>query len=149
MRTLKRKASSLFWLSAGTLFLLAAGCGSSQLPARVPVQGKVTWKGQPLGSGSVVFSPATSAGPEANRPATAELAADGVYRLSSFRPNDGVMPGEYRVTVVSYSSPPDPEHGKPPVSRIPARYGDPVQSGLSFTVPPGARGPLVFDIDIK
>ena len=138
-----------WWLCVGAFCLSLAGCGSPNLPKTVPVCGKVTWQGKPLASGSVVFNPAAVAASGPSRAATAELASDGTYRLSSFRPDDGVMPGEYRVTIVSFSSPPNPEQGKTGVWRIPTRYGDPEKSGLSFTIPSEARGPFTYDIDLK
>ena len=117
----------------------------------VPVTGKVTWQGKPLADGTVGFNPIKVGKGLPNRPAIGELRADGTYVLSSFRSSDGVLPGEYRVTVQSYISRPNVMDGfvKPAVWRIPSRYGDPVQSGLSFTVPADARGPLAFDIDIE
>jgi hypothetical protein len=116
----------------------------------VPVQGKVIWQGKPLTDGTVGFAPLSVAEGLPKRPAIGELGPEGVYRMSSFRPGDGLLPGEYRVTVQSYTSRPtldEPE--KRVVWRIPSRYGDPGRSGLTFTVPADARGPLTFDIDIQ
>jgi len=146
------KTQSLFWLLACALALLLTGCRSAKLPRTLPVQGKVTWRGQPLSQGMVAFSPARlgEAG-QPSRPAMGKIGPDGTYRLSSFRENDGAMPGEYRVTVVSYyASEPGPDDSfKPAVSRIPIRYGDPEKSGLNFTVPSDARGPVVYNIDVQ
>jgi hypothetical protein len=119
------------------------------LPKTVSVDGQVTYQGKPLDNGSVVFSPAATVVDTPARPATAQLAPDGTYRLSSFRRDDGVMPGEYRVTVVSYISPPSPEQQRAAVWRIPARYGDPAKSGLTCTVPADAHGAITYNIELK
>jgi hypothetical protein len=138
------------WLLLGVLCLLPTGCGSSKYPKTVSVSGKVTWQGKPLANGSVAFIPANASGGEPSRSAGGEIGPDGVYRLSSFRSRDGVMPGEYRVTVESYiSQPTHAESDKPYVWRIPQRYAKPAESGLTFTVPADASGRLVFDIDLK
>jgi hypothetical protein len=144
------KSRSLFWLLVCAFCLPLTGCGS-KLPRTVSVQGKVIWQGRPLTDGVVFFNPARSGDGQETRPARGDLGPDGMYHLSSFRPNDGAMPGEYRVTVESLISRPNAEQlvVKPAVWRIPSRYGDPTKSGLSFTVPSDARGSLVFDIDIK
>lgn len=132
------------------LGLSAVGCNSSKLPATVQIQGKVTWQGKPLSAGSVAFNPVALSTDKPSRPAVGDLSADGVYRLSSFRPNDGVMPGEYHVTVDSCSSRPTAEDPNSPlISRIPRHYADPEKSGLTFLVPADAHGPLTYDIDLK
>jgi hypothetical protein len=143
------KSRSLLWLLPVAFCALVLGCGRSRMPT-VPVEGKVTWQGQPLTQGTVVFNPIMIGEGLPNRPAIGVLGPDGVYRLASFRPGDGALPGEYRVTVRSVIRKASLEiPDKPAPSRIPTRYGDPQQSGLRFTVPADARGPLVFDIDIK
>jgi hypothetical protein len=140
-----RRSRSFTCLLLGGACLLATGCGSNS-PKTLEVSGKVTWQGQPLPDGAIAFTPVN--GP--SRPAVGKIGADGAYRLSSFRPGDGAMPGEYRVTVESYTSwPTRTEPEKPYVCRIPERYGKPAQSGLSFTIPADAGGRLVFDVDLK
>jgi hypothetical protein len=126
------------------------GC-ESRFPKTVPVSGKVTWQGRPLPDGMVAFIPTTTGEGHPTRSAGGEIGAEGTYRLSSYRPNDGAQPGEYRVTVTSYSS--RSRRGdvdvKQTISRIPERYGKPSESGLTFRIPAEARGPLTFDIDLK
>jgi hypothetical protein len=149
LEALAGKSRSLPWLLPVAFCAIALGCSRSNIPT-VRVEGKVTWRGQPLTDGVVVFNPMSTSDGLASRPAIGQLGSDGVYRLASFRPGDGAMPGEYRVSIRSVKGRSGLEIlGKPPASRIPSRYGDPQQSGLRFTVPANARGPLVFDIDIK
>jgi hypothetical protein len=138
---------ALVLLSA--ISVLLPGCGT-RLPT-VPLSGKVTWQGQPLGNGKVTFTPIKLADESLpKRPAIAELGPDGVYHVASFRENDGLVPGEYSVTVHSYKSVTSLETPNvPTVWRIPERYGDPSTSGLKFTVPANASRGLVFDIGLK
>lgn len=72
---------------------LSAGCGSD---APVPVAGKVTVNGKPVGNAGVTFHPQDGKG----RPATAETADDGTYKLTTVNPGDGALKGEYKVTIV-------------------------------------------------
>jgi len=84
------------------------------------VKGKVTYKGEPVKGGSVVFSPLSEGG----KAASSEIQQDGTYTLSTNRPGDGVKPGRYRVT---FTPPPGQEApasvpGKPPPKAIPNPY---------------------------
>jgi hypothetical protein len=137
------------------------GCGRSG-PSCVRVQGRVTHRGKPLGSGSICFTPTgQTLGKAANRPANGELQPDGSYVMQTFGENDGVLPGEYAVSIVAwdYSRPasnrgPD---GRPlpagvsgkPASLIPEKYSVPEMSGLSATVPADASGPLELNFDLR
>jgi len=130
--------------------LVFTGCGE-RLPETVPVSGSVTWQGKPLTSGRVVFHPQEIAEGLPRRPATGDLDQQGRFKLTTFRGGDGAVPGDYRVCVFSYLS--DQTAAEDDVSipetvwRIPERYGDPRQSGLSATIPAGSQ-PLSFDFDL-
>jgi hypothetical protein len=147
-------------LSGGVLLLLAtaaAGCGSGT------VRGKVSYKGQALGGGTVVF---TVPGKGSVR---AEIGEDGTYTASN------CPPGRAKLTVETASAQPagirDPRAGpsagmRPPPGAvpegadasfyqaipkkgkyvaIPAKYNDPDKSGLEYTVHSGSQG---FNIDL-
>jgi hypothetical protein len=89
-----------YFLSA---VLLMAGCGNAapELPAATPVTGKILLaNGQPLRSGRVTFYPE---GQVAGIEAFAEIQADGSYTLTTYKLNDGAVPGRYVVTVTPYS----------------------------------------------
>lgn len=77
--------------------VLAIGCGDTTgLAKRYPVSGKVTYKGQPVEKGRISFIPATA---DAN-PATGQI-ENGQYTLTTLTPNDGAIPGKYKVTVLA------------------------------------------------
>jgi hypothetical protein len=153
---------TLVTLLAAVFFMATAvGCGRSG-PSCIRVQGHVTYRGKPLGTGSICFTPVGQApGKPAARPASGELQPDGSYAMQTFGNNDGALPGEYSVSIVAwdYSRPasnrgPD---GRPlpagvsgkPASLIPERYSVPEMSGLTATVSPDASEPLELNFDLR
>lgn len=88
----------------------AWGCGGSDsTPAQtIPVKGKVTYKGQPVTSGRVVFEPEGR-----GREAHGEIMPDGTYELTSFNQGDGVPTGDYRVSV----------KGRTKSAKLPLKFG--------------------------
>jgi hypothetical protein len=128
------------------LVLTQAGCGRT-----VAVKGVVTLDGKPVPGATVLFVP--EAGGD-GRPASGLSDDAGQFRLTTYRPGDGAVPGTYRVVVTKtegMSTPPDPDHAskarfldhrkrsegrrhrKP---TLPAVYGDPETTTLRCTVPP-------------
>jgi hypothetical protein len=134
-----------------TVLILVApvGCGRSSAPKTVVVQGKVTYKGQPVTQGYISFVPAKSGGGPVSRPATGTLTADGSYQLSTFGENDGAIPGEYQVVVISKSGGPTPE--EPDAAEewhVPEKYGTGAESGLTAAIPADqARVELNFALE--
>jgi hypothetical protein len=89
------------------LLLAAAGCGGQGRP--VKVEGVVTLDGQPLSGATVTFAPA-----EGGRPASGRTDADGSFRLTTFRSDDGALPGEYKVIIVVGEEPEEKFVGRDP-----------------------------------
>lgn len=148
---------------------LAAGAGCGR-PRPVPVKGTVTLDGKPLSGATVAFSPLDPAG----HAATGATADDGSFRLTTYEPGDGALPGEYKVIVVQEpglvlhverpagethkgmmmalnrkKSPQGraqlaKEKKKLPPSLVPARYRDPAETPLREMVPP--RGPVRLEL---
>lgn len=114
--------------------LALAGCGGSGLDT-VAVDGTVTYDGKPLEIGVVRFVPVDPEG----MLATGTLQPGGKYTLST-RNSDGVLEGEYKVTVESFvidETVPEKDKelgigGK--TSAIPTKYSDPETSGLRETI---------------
>lgn len=87
----------LLSLFAGTVL---AGCSRSG-PQRVtthPVQGKITFQGQPIGGAFVVLHPKEAAAPDVPT-SRAHVQPDGTFRVSTYDSADGAPAGEYVVTV--------------------------------------------------
>ena len=109
------------------------GCGSGL----VSVEGQVTWQGQPVEEGTIVFEPADGQGPSAGG-----KIQNGQYRLSG---PAGVQPGEKIVRITAArktgrkleAGPPSPPGTwiEEVESYIPTEYNS--QSKLRCTIPPG------------
>ena len=130
------------WLAVcGLLLFLLAGCNRSG-PETVAVEGKITYGGGPWPTpGVLMFGPLKVAPGMPSRPALVNFNVNGNFRVSSFRENDGLIPGQYAVGVECYKELPPPGSKTPPESCVPAKYRDSRTSGLEVTVKPG--GPKV------
>lgn len=138
---------------------LHSGCGSSY-PKCIVVGGKVTYHGKAVGAGSVCFVPVGKEGAKGLlRPASGDLQADGSYVMKTFQPSDGVLPGQYAVSIVAVDYHGAPQRnrdmesgtGKPDFrlpSTIPTKYASPQTSRLKATIPADASGSLRFDFDL-
>lgn len=144
------------------------GCGE---PRTVPISPRFLVDGQPLASASVTF---IRQGAEGGRAAFGVTDAEGKASLTTFKPHDGVAPGDYRVVVVQ---PPDDPHtyaaadaasdtpeavvkqsamaGKRLARRakrvrtlLPEIYADPGTTPLMCSVS-GSSDDLVFEIDSR
>lgn len=122
------------------LGLLLSGCGSGEVRGRVA--GKVTFQGQPVSEGIVVF-----ANDQQGVHMTADLKPDGSYQIITAK-GAGLPLGTYTISVC----PPLPQvttgvFGKPPAKKpypnIPVKYRNPKTSGLTLTVSEGENS---FDI---
>ena len=110
------------------------GCDDG-LPTRVQVTGKVSFQNQPLPTGTVSFSPKAKG---ETRPSLAYLREDGTFIMSTFRPEDGVQPGEYDVAIIAYDEGPLSNSAKwtrNGKKLIPEKYFSHATSGLKATIP--------------
>lgn len=82
------------WLVMGAMALGALGCGGSA-GKPVPVSGVLLEEGKPLADARVTFNPVESGG----RMAFGLTDSEGRFRLTTFRHNDGALPGRYKITV--------------------------------------------------
>jgi hypothetical protein len=129
------------------LFAGVVGCGSNG-PKMIPIHGQVTFKGAPLinvTQGIIRYSP-KQAGTSA-REATGRIQPDGSFVLTTLSKADGVVFGDYDISVSAYSAPmltrEQTESGVPHANRklmIPEKYLKANTSGLSDTVQPGHPG---------
>ncbi len=124
-------------LMAGLMLTaLLGGCGSGLYP----VEGKLVWKdGSPakeLEGSFVVFDL-----PEKQTSARGMIGPGGIFHLSTNKPDDGALAGEYTVMVVEvgrkHLGGPDGSALAP--GAMDARFSDPRTSGLTATVKPGTN----------
>jgi hypothetical protein len=119
--------------------LLAAfasnGCGRSS--DVLPVQGKVSYRGEPVTNGSITFFPAQG------RPESAPLSDEGAYEIH-------LPPGDYRVTInVGLTLPPGWKEGDPvprPTIVLPPQYSTPAKSALTAQISPELTESIDFPL---
>jgi hypothetical protein len=144
MRPFRAFARSRAGLALG---LALCGCGGSgdDLP-RETVSGKVTFEGEPLARGAILFR--TSAPGAAGAMDAGGLIRDGEYRIPR---SEGPVPGTYKIMITeeverlpgSDDAPGPRPRVKP--SRLSARYN--ARTTLIAEIKPGA--PNTFDFDLK
>ena len=133
--------------------VMLCGCTSKpdNRPRRVPVTGTVLYKGQPVADATVLFEPAN------DTPAAAgKTDAQGHYRLETFDPADGAVPGDYKITVRKVEvirghkgeQVPDDYVGPPPDEKwlLPAKFSKAETSGLAATVNEGQTNEIKLDL---
>jgi hypothetical protein len=142
--------SSSSWLrgvAAATLVLLCIGCSAPEKPELAPVRGKVSYRGKPLGTGTIVFAPDSLRG-NSGPLARADIQADGSYQLKAGTLT-GAPPGWHRVTVAAVADTPQPPGQKManPRTLLPEKYRDPELSGLSCEVQAGKDNTINFNLE--
>jgi hypothetical protein len=135
------------WLAGTLLAASAVGCGQSH-PKCVAVGGQVTYRGQPVKNGCVTFTPIgrTDHGTLV-RPATGDVQADGTYVMKTFGRDEGVLPGDYAVSISVFDYSRGLVRNRVP-SAIPTKYESTETSGLKATIPPDASARLQFNFDL-
>ena len=122
--------------------LLSAGCNGDP-HQRQAVSGTVTFKGQPLKTGSIEFSPS-----DGQATGVSVTITNGEYKLEK---NQGLSPGNYKVKINAPDKDnldvrgPQEDRGSPPKEKIPPRYNE--RTTLGAVVKKGE--PNVFPFDLK
>jgi hypothetical protein len=121
---------------------LLSGCGSSDEKETASVQGLVTFRGEPLAGATIFFVP--EKGPRA----TAETDAKGTFKLMTYRPGDGAVPGEFKVSVAKYVLDPATAKNSTPSTKneVPERYGNTTSSMLRAKVEKGKKNEFKFEL---
>ncbi len=128
------------------LACLLAGCGGRPdytPPQAYPIKGKVILPGgQLLRFGRVMLH---AKGKDSAGEPWGDIAKDGTFQITSFKVNDGAVPGPYVVTLHPYSYR-SGNFKKDPSSPIPRRYNEPATSDLTVEVKPE---PNVVELRLK
>jgi hypothetical protein len=125
-------------------FLAASGCGQTELAAPTTVRGTVTFQGQPLAGGLIVFAPDRDKGTPGG-PVSATIGPDGAYRL--MHEGSPIVPsGWYRVAIADAPATFANDSAAP---RFPAALRRPDQAGLNREVRPAQENVLNFDIEVS
>jgi hypothetical protein len=134
-------------LTAVIVLNLVSGCESGT-DGLAPVRGKVSYKGVPLSTGTIVFTPDALRGTTGSM-ARSEIRPDGTYVLQT-NSLPGATVGWHRVTVMAMESRPESGPDKDlimPRSLLPEKYRDPELSGLSCQVRSRQENCIDFDLD--
>jgi hypothetical protein len=119
--------------------VLLSGCGEAE-PVLYPLQGKVTYRGQPTPQAEVVFHPQFE-GPDWMPVATVN--DDGTFLASTKAPGDGALAGRYKVTVVWHPHATDDQQGP---NALPAKFSLPTSSPLEIEVGPEGADPATLEL---
>ena len=124
----------------GLFLAVAAGCGPSNTSS---VQGKVVFKdGTPLTGGMVLFRPLDEKLQVSSR---GDIQENGTFILSTYKENDGAVPGKYQVAI---TPPPRPKKREKAIGKpiIDPRFESYETSGLELEV---KRGKNDFKIEVE
>jgi hypothetical protein len=131
---------------AAVLIGAISGCNETvDRPKTVPVQGKVTYKGEPVPKGTITFQP------DQGQASVADIQPDGTFKLSTFGSGDGAVPGHYKIWVIANTADPNKMPGSspgwtPPKDLVPKKYNTAETSGLETTV---KEGQAEYNFDLK
>jgi hypothetical protein len=127
-----------YWLAVVGLATLV-GCTDGN-PRTYAIPGRLVYPdGSPVPRASVIFQTELN---DRRIAARAMVNEDGSFRLTTFRPHDGIVAGEHQVAVTPLP-PSDGPRVEPPVDY---HYGDFETSGLLVTVTPNLNE-IVVTID--
>lgn len=130
---MKRVCCAILVILSGVML----GCGDSNPPV-AKVTGTVTYKGEPVKSGTVTFMP------KGGRPGYGTIVDGKITEVSTFGAKDGAPVGTCQVTVQSIEKGADMY--APTKSNLPDLYNDPAKSGLSTEIKPGVTNEVKFDL---
>ena len=126
-----------------TVLLGAMGCNKG--PALHPVTGTVSYRGQPLRFGLVMFQPA------AGSPSSGQIRPDGSFELEIPGIGRGAVAGRHAIVVLcreNQAPQGSAEKGESAPGRplIPARYARYETSGLERNVPAESTAPVILEL---
>jgi hypothetical protein len=123
---------------------LPGGCNRKAAPGSATVRGKVTFQGEPLADGLIVFSPDPDRG-GGGKPVRGDLGSDGMFQLK-LGDETAIPAGWYRVAIA-----PAPQVGsgllanRPP---FPLELGRPDRSKLFREVKAGQENVFEFAVEV-
>jgi hypothetical protein len=114
-------------------YALMTGCSSKPAEKLVPVEGKVTFDGKPLTTGTVIFHPDSSRGNNSQEEPRGKVEADGSFKVSTRKGSPGAAPGWYKIAIIAQKKT-DPKDPYSIAWITPQRLADPEKSGMALEV---------------
>lgn len=124
------------WFGVLVAAALAGGCSAT---GPQPVEGMVVWEdGSPateLATAQVVLDL-----PAKQTSSRGSVKPDGSFRLTTFRPDDGALAGDYKVMVLQVARKTMPnDNTRLMPGALDSRYADPSTTDLTATIKPGVN----------
>ncbi len=150
-RRIATARTAAFWLSMALTIGFVSGCGGE--PGLARVKGRITYKGAPVATGEVFFTPEEPG----KRGAKGILDSNGEYSLTTYETGDGAYTGKHKVSVIAQG----PDKPIPPKMKgrmmeedmqgsgdplIPRKYFSAQTSNLSAEVSEGKTNVVDFDL---
>lgn len=140
MSWLTRLVVSVVALGVGAAVVaLPGGCSRKTPTGEATVRGSVTFQGQPVAGGLVVFSPDPDRGGD-GKPCRGELGPDGRFQLKLGEVTT-IPAGWYRVAIA-------PAPGSADYLTFPPQLARPDKSGLIREVQPGRENVFDFAVEV-
>lgn len=139
--------------SALTIIVIVALAGCGGEPGLARVKGRVSYKGAPVTTGEIFFTPEEPG----KRGSKGLIGSDGSYALTTFDNGDGAYVGKHKVSVIAQG----PDKPVPPKMKdrmlpedmqgtgdplVPRKYFSTQSSGLSADVAAGTTNVIDFDL---
>ena len=116
----------------------------------MPVTGHVLVDGKPATGAAIAFHSTDSA--NGTHP-VAQVDANGDFQLTTIRSGDGARPGDYRVTLTWYVSPPRKKgvegEESPARNLIPSKYGRGETTPITATIRSDGNEPIRIEISTR
>jgi hypothetical protein len=96
---MSKNSQTRFGLSLVVFATTLAGCGGEGLEPRYSVSGQVTYNGQPLKKGKIVFIPEDGN----TRQGAGEIVDGEIVRVTTVNPGDGLFATRYKVVISALS----------------------------------------------
>jgi hypothetical protein len=148
MNILKKYFRNIDAARVGLLALLVVsmaltGCGTSVdgRPTPVAASGVVFYKKEPCANAKVLFAPE-----DHQYTAVGQTDSSGRFRLQTFDPGDGAVPGNFKVVVSKFEAVDLPNGGFRETFFLPQKYRNPQTSGLKAVVPENGTQDITIDL---
>jgi hypothetical protein len=138
-----QKRTRWFWLTVALAGMVGPGCGKGVdgRPTPVAVSGTVFFNQQPSVGAKIMFAPQ-----DHEYAAVGQTDSNGRFKLQTFEPDDGAVPGKFKIAVTKFEVIELPNGGIKENFFLPGRYRDPAKSGLVATVPPEGANDLRIEL---